>query len=471
MSRNKEYIKNTILLFIGKFSTQFMSLLLLPLFTHFLIKEDYGYIDLMQTYISLLFPILTLRIDSAAFRFLIEARENEKKKKQIISSLLIILFYAIVITLIIDIIVNLYISINYNIYIVTNIISIMVSNLLLQILRGFGKNKQYSIASIITGSFNLITNVLLIIVFNFGANSILIASIISNIACALYIFVIAKIYKYVTPKSVKKEEIKKIIKYSIPMIPNHLSWWVVNVSDRTIISYFLGAAINGIYTVSCKFSNILNSVFSIFNMSWQESASLHIDDEDKDKFFTGIVNKLLLLFCDISILILVFIPIFFDIAIGKSYIDSYQYIPILLYSNIWNILISLIGGIYVAKKKTEEMAKTTILSAIINIIIHVLLIKYIGLYAACISTLISYIIMGIYRLIDCQKYVRIKLNYKKLIIFTLIYLLCTVSYIINNLIINIITLLIVLLYLFVSNYKMIKVILKKFLKGKKYEKI
>ena len=471
MSKNKEYIKNTVLLFIGKFSTQFMSLILLPLFTHFLIKEDYGYIDLIQTYISLLFPILTLRIDSAAFRFLIEARKKENNQKEIISSLLVILLSAIIITLVIDIIVSFYININYNIYIVINIITIMISNLLLQILRGFGKNKHYSIASIITGVFNLATNIFLILVIKSGASSILISSIVSNIACALYTFFIAKIYKYINIKSVSKNEIKRILKYSIPMIPNHLSWWVVNVSDRTIISYFLGAALNGIYTVSCKFSNILNSVFSIFNMSWQESASLHIDDDDRDEFFTGIINKLLLLFCDLSILILAFIPIFYDILIGNAYIDSYKYIPILLYGNLWNILISLIGGIYVAKKKTQEIAKTTIISAIINLVIHILLIKYIGLYAACISTLISYIIMGIYRLIDCQKYVRIKLNYKKIIMFTFIYLLCTISYIINSIMINIITLLIVLLYLFISNYKIIKIILKKFLKGKCNEKI
>lgn len=466
MDKNKEYLKNTFLLFVGKFSTQFMSLILLPLFTHYLIKEDYGYIDLMQTYISLLFPILTLRIDSAAFRFLIEAREKQKKKKEIITNLLIILISAIVITIILKFIVSFYVTINYSNYILINIIATMLSNLLLQILRGFGKNKHYSIASIITGAFNLITNILLVVVFKFDGRSILIASTISNLACATYILSIIKLHEHIDLKLFNKSEIKRILSYSIPMIPNHLSWWVVNVSDRTIISYFLGAAINGIYTVSCKFSNIINSIFSIFNMSWQESASLHIEDDDRDNFFTGMINKLLLLFCDLSVLILVFIPIFFDIIIGKLYIEAYRYIPILLYGNLWNVLISLIGGIYVAKKKTQEIAKTTFISAIINLIVHLLLIKYIGLYAACISTVVSYIIMGIYRLIDCQKYVKIKLNFKKLIIFTLLYIFCTIMYIINSNILNVVSLIITLLYLYVSNNKIIKLLVRKVMKGK-----
>ena len=68
MNRNKEFIKNTVILFLGKFTTQFISLLLLPLFTHYLLTSDYGAVDLLQTYITLFIPILTLRIDSVAFR-------------------------------------------------------------------------------------------------------------------------------------------------------------------------------------------------------------------------------------------------------------------------------------------------------------------------------------------------------------------------------------------------------------------
>ena len=71
MSKNKEYVKNTLILFIGKFATQFVSFLLLPLFTHYLITEDFGWVDLLQSYISLLVPVLTLRLDSSLFRFLI----------------------------------------------------------------------------------------------------------------------------------------------------------------------------------------------------------------------------------------------------------------------------------------------------------------------------------------------------------------------------------------------------------------
>lgn len=462
MNRNKEFAKNTFLLFIGKFATQFMSLLLLPLFTHYLLAEDYGIVDLLQTYITLFVPVLTLRVDSAVFRFLIDKRKNNEEQKNIISNIIIILFVSIVITICFAFVLNMFVDIKYYFYVVINIVVLMISNILLQVLRGIGKTKEYSIASIITGAVTLIVNILLILVYNFAANSILISSICANIVCSIYVYIKVDLKKLFSKKKINKKIIKQILNYSLPMIPNALSWWVVNVSDRTIITFFIGAASNGIYTVSCKFSNILNSIFSIFNMSWQESASLHINDDDKDYFFTDMINKILMLFSSFSILILVIIPIFFDMLIGSEYLSSYNYIPILLYANTWNVLICLVGGIYVAVKKTKEIATTTIISAIINILVHLFLIKKIGLYAACISTLVSYLVMAIYRSIDCKRFVNFKLDIKGLIIYTIVFLISSLLYVINNVYLNIVNLILIVIYCILMNKNNIVDMLKLF---------
>ena len=456
MNKSKEFVKNTALLFVGKFATQFMSLLLLPLFTRYLLNENYGMVDLLQTYITLFIPILTLRIDSAVFRFLVDNRNNEDGKKKIVSNILFILFVTVLSSILVGIALLFVVKIQYKEYVLLNIIILMISNVLLQVLRGLGKIKEYSIASIITGLVTLISNVLLILVLHFDAESILIASMLSNVVCIVYIIFNVKLHKLTDRSLVEKNTLKSILKYSLPMIPNTLSWWVVDVSDRTIITIFIGAAFNGIYTVSCKFSNILNSVFSIFNMSWQESASLHINDEDRDEFFTDMINNLLFLFGCVSLVILVSIPIVFKILIGKNYYDSYEYIPVLLYANVWHVLISLIGGVYVARKETKKIAITTIISAIINLIINIALIKYIGLYAACLSTLISYMSMALYRYFDIKKYVNIKLDFKKLLLFSLIFLSSTFIYMYSNIYVVSINLLLVLLYSFMINRKSIK---------------
>ena len=470
MTKSKEYIRNTAILLLGKFTTQFMSFLLLPLYTKKLATEDYGTVDLIQTYITLLIPVLTLRLDSATFRFLIDRRKSETETKKCISNILNILFGSVLIASIIAIALPFFgISIPHYGYICANLIVLMCSNIMLQILRGLGKTIHYAIASIITGVGTIVINVIQIAWLGHGAESILLSSTIANLFCLLFVVFSTKLWKNYSPKLYDKQLTSEFLKYSVPMIPNSLSWWVVNTSDRTIIRIFLGAAFNGIYTVSCKFSNVLNSVFSIFNISWQETASLHINDKDRDEFFSSMINKLLMMFSSVALCILVALPLFYNILIGEDYWSSYNYIPVLLYANSWNVLISLIGGIYVAKKRTKEIASTTIVSAIINIVIDLVLVHFIGLHAATISTLVSYMAMAIYRAIDCQKYVKYKMDIRGIIIFTIVFAISATIYLINQPILNIANAIFVALYVFLANRKNIKSILA-MLKNKKQRK-
>lgn len=417
MERNKQLIKNTFIIFIGKFFTQFLSFVLVPIYTNFLSTNDYGYIDILQTYIALLVPILVLRFDSAIFRFLIDERNNENKKKETISSTFIFFIAQIIIFTLIYLFVLRFISIKYSLAIFLNIIFLSLSSLLLQACRGLGDNVGYSIGSIIAGIITISLNFYFIIYLKKDGSYILIASAIANLVCSIFLLFRNKIFNCISLKKIKRKKIKEMINYSVPMIPDNLSWWIINASDRTIVSLFIDVAANGIYAVACKFSNILTSAFLIFNMSWQESASLHINDEDCCTFFSDVFNQTYKITYSICLEIMIFIPIAFKLFVGNEYISSYMHIPILLLGNLYNSLANMYGGIYVAKKNTKSVAKTTTIAAIINLIVNIILIQKCGLFAASISTLISYLFLALYRSIDSKKYVKIHED-KKVIIYT-----------------------------------------------------
>ena len=455
MNKNKELVKNTIIIFIGKFCTQFITLLLLPLYTHFLSTEDYGYIDLIQTYLTFFIPLILLKIDAGIFRFLIDARKSEEEKNKIITNGIFIMFVELIISTILFAVAVKIFSIKYSILIVMNLISLSVLTFLLQIVRGIGKNKQYSFSSIIAAIVTIVLNLIFLVGFHKNGKYVLIASLISNIICTIYLLIVNKILKNVKIKYIDKKLIKDLLKYSIPMIPNELSWWIVHVSDRTIISYALGVAANGIYSVSCKFSNILSSIFNIFNLSWQESAALHINDTDKDEFFSNVINKVFNLFICFCIGILACLPFVFELLIKDSYREAYKYVPILLLANIFSVFIGLIGSIYVAKKMTKEVAKTTMIAAIINLTIDIALIKVIGIYAAAISTLVSYMLLAIYRYIDVQKYVKVKIPIKNIVVNSIIFILVVVLYLYNNIALNVINLLLCILYAIIVNKELL----------------
>ncbi len=451
MSREKQLVKNTVIVAVGKICTQFISFFLLPLYTAMLSTEEYGTVDLLNTYISLLLPLIILQIDQGIFRFLIDARESEEEKKSLISTTVIIVTLQSIAYLIIYVIVGQFINNEYKYFLATNVVASIFSSIMLQISRGLGDNKVYSIGSLISASGTIILNVIFIVVFKWGAYGMLLASLIANCLCTIFVFIKKKIYKYISKGSFSKNQLKSIWRYSIPLVPNMLSWWIVNASDRTIVSNLISISANGIYSTANKFSSVCITFFNIFNMTWSESASMYIKDKDSTLYFTNIMNTALRIFSAICIGIIAIMPFVFPILVNEKFNEAYYQIPILMISTLCNIMVSLLGSVYVAQKNSKEIAKTSIFAAVINIIVNLGLVKFIGLYAASISTLVAYLVMAIYRYIDVQKYIKIKVDFKLVLYTVLISIIIFTTYYMRITWLSIISLSITVLYAILIN--------------------
>lgn len=456
MNKKKQLAKNTIIIFFGKVCTQLISFLLLPLYTAYLATSEYGIVDLIQTYVTLLVPIITLELEMSIFRWLIDSRGKDKETKKLISNDFYILFLSLGIFSILFLIVTSFVHIPFRFIILIDIIVCVLSGNFLQISRGLGKITDFSISCILTGSTTVITNIILIVFCHMQAEGMIISMALANGVCSLYLFLRLKLYKMIDLKQVDHKLLKGMYKYSIPLVPNGISWWIVNVSDRSIISIVLGASFNGLYAISNKFPTIISSLTGIFNLSWSESASLHINSKDRDEFFSDITNTIIRLFSTLGVGMLACMPFIFPIMINSKYHDAYLYIPPLVVGTIFNVAICLYSQIYLAKKMSKQVASTTILGAVINILINVVFIKYIGLFAASLSTMVSYMVMAIYRHFDLKKYVNIKINKMLLVKLFLMFTLISISYYINNVYLNIVSLIIVCIDAYFLNRQLLK---------------
>lgn len=451
MSKGKDLAKNTAIVSIGKICTQLITFFLLPVYTAVLSNEEYGVVDLLNTLTSLLLPIVTLQIEQGIFRYLIDCRENNEKQIKLITTIIRFMIIQSIACIVIFLCISPFIHNEYKYFLMANLLMGIFSSLLLQICRGLGDNATYAIGSFITGAFTVVLNVIFIVAFRWGAYGMLGATAISNFICAVYIFLKRKIYKYIKPKQFDKKILKEIIKYSVPLIPNMISWWIVSASDRTIISAVIGIAQNGIYSAANKFSGVFTTLYSVFNLTWTESASININSEDRDEFFSKILDFVIRFFGCLCLGTIAVMPFVFNILINEKFAEAYYQIPILILGSVFNILVSFVGSIYVAKKLTKEIAKTSIISAVINIFVNIVLIKSIGLYAASISTVIAYALMFIYRWIDVKKYV--KFNVNKILMFALIimYGITIFTYYLKNTMISLVVLVIVVVFAIIAN--------------------
>lgn len=467
MSRSKELAKNTVILTIGKMCTQFISFLLLPLYTTLLSAEEYGVVDLFTTYISLILPLACWQLDQGIFRFMLDYRDDTKKIKSLFSSVATINIIQVMIIGLIYLCLRVFILSEYRFYLLIGVILNIFSSLLMQFARGLGDMIAYSVGSFLTAAGTVVLNVVFIAFLRLGAHGMFLATMCGIVINCVYLFIRLKVWNYYKLKLVDFSLIKEVCKYSLPMIPNQISGWILSVSDRSIITRFLGLAENGIYSVANKFSNLVGTFYGFFNLAWVEAVSVHYMDDDRDEFIESMMETVSNLFISVCVIIMAIMPFVFPIMVNKQYSEAYYQIPILMCAIIFQILVGLYSAIYIALKKSSIIAKTTIIGAVINIIFNIALINHIGLYSASISTLISYASTALYRRIDLKKYVNIKINKLNLLMNSFIVLFVMFSYYFEDNYVNILTMFIVCIYVFFINRKLIYEIFNEIKKCKK----
>ncbi len=459
MSKEKQLMKNTAIITIGKVCTQMISFFLLPLYTAIFTTDEYGIVDLFNTIVACILPIATLQIEQGLFRFLIDTRDDDKGKTKLITSTAILFLFQTLLYVGIYSIFQNYINSEYKHFLLLNVIANMSSGLMLQLARGLGKNKEYSIGSFIVAGFTVMLNVLLIVILGFKVEGMFLSIFIANMLASIYLFFACKTYKYIKRNAFEKNILKSVVKYSVALIPNAISWWIINVSDRAIISGMLSIGANGIYAAANKFSGVYINAYNIFNIAWTESAAVNIDSEDRDKYFTNIINTGFQVFGSIALLVIALTPFIFPLIINAKFGEAYNQIPLLMLASLFNVGVGLVSVIYVAKKRSLDISKTSFFAAVINIVVNVILIKKIGLYAASISTIAAYLAMFIYRAIDCKKYVNFKMDIKMLVTLLIAFTLTFIAFYINNIVTNIIMLVSVLIFTVTYNKKGFKKII------------
>ena len=417
--------KNTIIFTVGNVGSSLISFLLIPLFTNFLTTSEYGKIDFITMLITLFIPILTLNLVEGLVRF---GLDNNYNKKNVISS---IIFTLLSIFIIVGMITLLLVMIGvFNISIIYYLgifIIVSIYQILQQYTRISDKLKVFAFSDILYTIIFSTLNIIFIANLKIGIRGYFIAYVLANIITSIFIIVTTRVDKDIRVKFINREYINEFTKYSIPLIPNSLSWWIVNASDRFIIKIFNGYSDLGVYSVANKVPQILNTFYSLFFKAWQISSIKELGKSDTEKFYSQIFLYLSKVMFSIGVCILLGINLIFTIMIGPEFKEAVLFVPILVFAIIFYTMASFIGTIYTANKKSKEILKSTIFSAIINIVINLIFMYKFGTIVACISTLISYFFLFVYRVYDSKRFMKLTINYKEIIFSSAIYSMMIVN--------------------------------------------
>lgn len=407
MSNYKKLGKDVLLMTIGSFGSKLLTFVFVPFYTKLLTTAEYGTADIISTTVTLLFPFFSIIICEAMMRF---ALEKENDPKQVWSIGIRITIIGSVIFMILSPIVFLTPLKDYYLFVVLYYLTYSFNHAVSYFVRGINKTKVFAMGGIVQTFAVVASNLVLILWLRFGIMGYLVSHVIGSVVSTVYMYAAAEVYKLgFTWKNTDKAMQKQMLKYSIPMIPNSVSWWLSDAASKFFLNAFIGASANGLFSVANKIPHILTTMTGIFGRAWKINAVDDFGSEKSKRFFEDCFSKMASMFMIMISVMLLFNKPLAAILFKNDFFAARMFVPFLLFSTIMHAYSEFLGSIYTSSYKTKFLIVSTIIGAGVNVLLNIILIPRVGIIGAAISVATAQTVICISRLIHSRSI--LKLDY------------------------------------------------------------
>ncbi|MBQ6078809.1 MAG: lipopolysaccharide biosynthesis protein [Muribaculaceae bacterium] len=436
-SRSSKFIKDIGVYAIGNIGSKLITFLMVPLYTHFVPTSDFGYYDLCFTVCLLLIPFVTLQLRDGAFRFLLDCDE-ETERQRIVTFVSRSMLCTLSITALIAVVLAVFTHIHYLGYILGLLIAISLQEVYSQVFRGLGNNRAFVTVGILSALGIGVFSVVFVVGLGWGIKGIFLANIVARLLALVIVELQVRLISRHTRWHIDAREVgRDIIRYTLPLLPGSLCWWLTGSSDRLFISHFLGLDANGVYAVAIRFTGIITTLAIIFYQAWQETAILQYHSPDRNRFFSKMLNSYIFLLSILLIGYSFLLKVCYGWLVAEEYRESLNYIyPLGLSAVIFAIAAFFDMG-YQCAKDTPRTLPAIVLSAIVNLIFNFALIKPLGVYGVIVTQIITYIVLVVYRWHDMKRYFVLRLD-KRILLPVALVLACAIPfYLSKNILIDV----------------------------------
>ena len=410
-SRGTKFIKDVGVYAIGNIGSKLITFLMVPLYTYFVHDtSDFGYYDLCLTVCFLLLPFVTLQLRDGAFRFLLDC-DDTTKRQRIVTFVSRSMFTTLSLAILVAIVLAFTTQIHYLGYATGLLIAMSLQEVYSQVFRGLGNNRAFAVTGILSALGIGVFSILFVALLGWGIKGIFLANIVARILALLLVECRVRLITRNTKWKLSSLHVgHDIIRYTLPLLPGSLCWWLTGSSDRLFISHFLGLDVNGIYAVAIRFTSIISTLAIIFYQAWQETAILQYHSPDRDRFFSKMFNSYIFVLAGILIGYAFMIKANYSWLVAPEYRDSLYYIYPMGVSAVIFALAAFFDMGYQCAKDTPRTLPSIVLAAAVNVALNFALIKPLGVYGVITTQLVTYLVLFLYRWHDMRRYFVLRID-------------------------------------------------------------
>lgn len=411
MSQNKykTLISNTMLISLGTFGSKLLVFFMVRFYTGYLTPADYGTADLITQTANLLFPLISLGITEGVFRF---AVDHAKSRRHIFTVGLYTITAGAVLLAVALPLLSLVPELKQYLWLIA--LFTMAScyhSLCAQFIRAEGKTALFAVQGMINTVLVIGLNILFLAVLHYGVTGYVLSVALADLLCTLLLIFKEKLWRQLVARP-SGAAWREMLRYSIPMIPTTIFWWITSVSDRYMVNGFIGSDANGIYAVAYKLPTILTLLSGIFMEAWQFSAvsESHGSRREHIRFYSKVWCSFQSMLFVAAAVIVAFAKPEIRLLAAPEYYSAWVYVPVLAAAMVFSSFVSYVGSVYMVEKKSVRSFATAMIGALLNIALNLLLIpSKLGVQGAAIATFASYFVVFVIRAVDARRFIPFKL--------------------------------------------------------------
>ncbi len=404
--------KNVCFVLMGNIGTRLLGFIMLPFYTRILTSSDYGTMDLISTYATMLLGVVTLQIQDSVFVF--SSGKDFRSKSVYFSGGL---FFCLVSFLI-------WAGIFKGImllcprdsfwyknawYIFSYLIGLSFVNYIQSFCRSIDKMFICALSGIVSGLAIVTLAVTYLLKYPSG-NTMILIQIAGSLTGGTFVAISIKAWKYITCRFDYIKVCKEMIKYGLPIVPAPIMCWVLSSFNRPLLEKYCSLDAVGFFAVAMKFPSIIVMVWGIVGSAWQISVMEEYFKNSFEDFYNKMFYLLVDGLCVLAFIFSVFAPFYMKYIVDPSYYECNNFIPILSVGSSFYVLGAMIGTIYLPPKKSKYFLYSSVITFIVAFVANITMVPTWGMYGACFSYSAGMLVEFLVRMRFSQKLVKIRIH-------------------------------------------------------------
>lgn len=416
---------------IGTVLAKAIQFILMPLYTSYMTTEAFGVAELTNNLSEFFFPIATLCIYEAAFRYAVDL---EFENNRIIVAVIKVMISSVCIGFIIAFTSKVFFQYQYAFYLFFISYAYSIRMCMAYYVRGLGLSRVFAMSGVVNAFSLGIFSVIFLVILETSIKGYLISIGLSYCVSALYLLIRGKVIKDIDFHVNSKNDLKILFSYSIPLIFFNILYWFTTISGRYILLWFTDSSTVGKYVAAIKIAAVINMIQQAVNAAFQLNSSRMYIEKEKETYYSEIINLFISIYCVFGAITVCLTPILAKLTLKNDFYSANCYLPAIMFAALINCISALLGTMYSTYKKTHKVIGVSIVGAIVNVGAGVILAPVLGIWGICIASICCYFCQVIYKFIDIAKFCKIDYNWRLIIpdILIVFFIVCIMSVNISN---------------------------------------